>query len=279
MTKPTCQKCGVILGINTKFCGVCGTKIETSKLTIKKETSSKKLGIEKNNMDDVLEREADKITPEYNVTNALEKIQLGYMRMVDINFNLIPDILIHHHDDLVKSHRMGSGKNSNKELRDLCGGLIQSFNEFKHGDQSTNEEISERITNSKKIKQEYFTYLLNTTKSFIEGYKKINNVIDELISKNIGNKEILNRLKKIIDRGTFLPTQPYRYFLFCSLEFEKKKILDSGEVPIGWLPMDTDYVYQSMLVELEKSKSHQGNINLLLGTGVIASAWFGWNSD
>jgi hypothetical protein len=63
------------------------------------------------------------------------------------------------------------------------------------------------------------------------------------------------------------------------LEIEKEKIFDSGNVPVGWLPADTDYMYETVLVELEKSKNRQGTINMLLGAGVVASAFHGWSWD
>ena len=129
------------------------------------------------------------------------------------------------------------------------------------------------IVKNKKIKQDNFDYLLETTKSFLLDYKNsTNNMIDSLILKNIGNKEILNKLKKRIDGGNFLSHEQFRYYVFCSLEIEKEKIFDSGKVPIGWLPSDTDPKYETILMELEKSKNRQGTFNMLLAAGILANS-------
>ena len=77
-----------------------------------------------------------------------------------------------------------------------------------------------------------------------------------------------------INGGNFLSYEQYRYYIFCELEIEKEKIFDSGKVPIGWLPIDTDPKYEAILMELEKSKNRQGTINMLLGAGILANSIF-----
>ena len=39
----------------------------------------------------------------YDATNVIEKTKLGLITKEKINFNLIPEILVHHHDELVES--------------------------------------------------------------------------------------------------------------------------------------------------------------------------------
>jgi len=262
----SCTSCGHSLSANAKFCPVCGTKIEISKPVVKKKKAPK-IRAKKEQIED------DSKHP--------SEVQLEAFTTIDaINFNLIPDILIRHHDELVKTRILQSGNIGKSEssqyyqLQTLCSQLLQSFISFKHADTTSNEYILDLIDRNKKIKQDNFDYLLETTKSFLQDYKNMNNMIDSLILKNIGNKEIHNKLKKRINGGNFLTYEQYRYYIFCELEIEKEKIFDSGKVPIGWLPIDTDPKYEAILMELEKSKNRQGTINMLLGAGILANSIF-----
>ena len=274
MVKPiesSCTSCGYSLRANAKFCPVCGTKIEISKPVIKKKKAPK-IRAKKEQIED------DSKHP--------SEVQLEAFTTIDaINFNLIPDILIRHHDELVKTGSLQSGKigksvsSSDHQLKNLCLQLLQNLINFKHANKTNNEYVLDLITKNKKIKQEHFDRLLEDTKSFLRNYKNKSKAIDSLISKNIGNKEILNKLKKRIDGGTFLSYEQIRYFTFCSMEIEKQKIFNSGIVPTGWLPDDIDGVIQTIRQDLEKSKSRQTGINAILGGAVIASAWYGWGSD
>ena len=262
----SCTSCGHSLSANAKFCPVCGTKIEISKPVVKKKKAPK-IRAKKEQIED------DSKHP--------SEVQLEAFTTIDaINFNLIPDILIRHHDELVKTRILQSGNIGKSEssqyyqLQTLCSQLLQTIISFGHANKTSNEYILDLIDRNKKIKQDNFDYLLETTKSFLRYYKNMNNVFDSLILKNIGNKEIHNKLKKRIDGGNFLSHEQYRYYVFCSLEIKKEKIFDSGKVPIGWLSSDTDPKYEAILMELEKSKNRQGTINMLLGAGILANSIF-----
>ena len=260
----SCTSCGHSLRANAKFCPGCGTKIEISKPVVKKKKAPK-IRAKKEQIED------DSKHP--------SEVQLEAFTTIDaINFNLIPDILIRHHDELVKTRILQSGNIGKSEssqyyqLQTLCSQLLQSIISFGHANKTSNEYILDLIDRNKKIKQDNFDYLLETTKSFLRDYKNMNNVFDSLILKNIGNKEIHNKLKKRIDGGNFLSHEQYRYYVFCSLEIKKEKIFDSGKVPIGWLPSDTDPKYEAILMELEKSKNRQGTFNMLLAAGILANS-------
>ena len=261
----SCTSCGHSLRANAKFCPVCGTKIEISKPVVKKKKAPK-IRAKKEQIED------DSKHP--------SEVQLEAFTNIDaINFNLIPDILIRHHDELVKTRILQSGNIGKSEssqyyqLQTLCSQLLQIIIGFRHANKTSNEYILDLIDRNKKIKQDNFDYLLETTKSFLLDYKNsTNNMIDSLILKNIGNKEIHNKLKKRIDGGNFLSLEQYRYYVFCSLEIEKEIIFDSGKVPSGWLPSDTDPKYEAILMELEKSKNRQGTFNMLLAAGILANS-------
>ena len=97
-------------------------------------------------------------------------------------------------------------------------------------------------------------------------------MIDVLISKKIGNKSILERFKEVLKNGYFLSEQETRYFQFCSLEFEKEKILDSGDVPLGWLPSDVESIIP-MIQQLKEVQKRQGTTNKIMAFGLIANFW------
>ena len=272
LIESSCTSCGHSLRANAKFCPVCGTKIEISKPVVKKKKAPK-IRAKKEQIED--DSKSFMFEPNHPSEVQLE----AFTNLNAINFNLIPDILIRHHDELVKTRILQSGNIGKSEssqyyqLQMLCSQLLQSFISFKHADKTSNEYILDLIDRNKKIKQDNFDYLLETTKSFLLDYKNsTNNMIDSLILKNIGNKEIHNKLKKRIDGGNFLSLEQYRYYVFCSLEIEKEKIFDSGKVPIGWLPSDTDPKYETILMELEKSKNRQGTFNMLLAAGILANS-------
>ena len=63
------------------------------------------------------------------------------------------------------------------------------------------------------------------------------------------------------------------------MEIEKQKIFDSGKVPAGWLPDDTDMLIQAVRADLEKSKSRQTGMNYLFGGAILAGAWHDFASD
>ena len=213
--KSSCTSCGHSFSANAKFCPVCGTKIEISKPVVKKKKAPK-IRAKKEQIED------DSKHP--------SEVQLEAFTTIDaINFNLIPDILIRHHDELVKTRILQSGNIGKSEasqyyqLQTLCSQLLQTIISFGHANKTSNEYILDLIDRNKKIKQDNFDYLLETTKSFLRYYKNMNNVFDSLILKNIGNKEIHNKLKKRIDGGNFLSHEQYRYYVFCSLEIKKEK--------------------------------------------------------
>ena len=186
---------------------------------------------------------------EYDVTNVIKKLDLDLIKKEDINFNLLPEILIHHHDDLVNSSGLGkyfSRGIPNYALRTIIADILRSCIRLKYGKKESNEILLDCMQNDTKITQHGFDYLLTNTRLLIKNYNEIIDIIDNLISTNGGNEKILNSLKTTIENGHFLSEKDNRYLSFCSLELEKKKIHESGIVPIGWLPLDTQDLYQSL---------------------------------
>ena len=261
----SCTSCGNSLRPNAKFCPVCGTKKEVLESTTKKKKTSRTRPKKERIEDD----------PKHPADVQLE----AFTNLGAVNFNLLPDILIRHHDELVKTRRLESNRigksihSSDNQLKNLCLALLQTFSNFKHANEHNNEVVFGLISKNKKIQQVHFDYLLGSTLTFLKNYKNKSKVIDALISRKIGNKEILTKLKKRIDGGTFLLHEDIRYFQFCSMEIEKQKIFNSGKVPPGWLHDDVNTLIQTVQANLEKTKGRQGTLNLLLGAGIAAGMW------
>jgi len=272
LTDLSCTNCDNILRANAKFCPVCGTKKEVLESTTKKKKTSKSRTKKEQNEDDSKH-------PADVQLKAFMPESPPFAGLESVNFNLLPDMLTRHHDELVKTRRRENfghwniiGKSvysSDGQLRNLCLALLQTFSNFHHANESSNELVFGLISKGEKIKQVHFDYLLGSTLTFIKNYKNKSKVIDGLISRKIGNKEILTKLKKRIDEGTFLSHKQIRYFQFCSMEIEKQKIFNSGKVPPGWLPDDTDMLIQTVQAELAKTKGSQSNMNVLFGAGIL----------
>ena len=210
---------------------------------------------------------------EYDVTNVIKKLDLDLIKKEDINFNLLPEILIHHHDDLVNSSGLGKyfpRGIPNYALRTIIADILRSCIRLKYGKNELNKTVLDCMERDTKITQYEFDYLLTTTKLLIKNYNEIIGIIDNLISDNGGNEKILNSLKTTIEDGHFLSENDNRYLLFCSLELEKKKIHESGVVPIGWLPSDIQTVYQA-LQNQELINDKQKGLNSLHGLGILWS--------
>ena len=186
---------------------------------------------------------------EYDVTNVIKKLDLDLIKKEDINFNLLSEILVHHHDDLVNSSGLGKyfpRGIPNYALRTIIADILRSCIRLKYGKNELNKTVLDCMERDMKINQYEFDYLLTTTKLLIKNYNEIIVIIDNLISNNGGNEKILNSLKTTIENGHFLSEKDYRYVSFCLLDIGKKTIHESGKVPIGWLPSDTQDLYQSL---------------------------------
>ncbi len=210
---------------------------------------------------------------EYDVTNVIKKLDLGLIKKEDINFNLLTEILVHHHDDLVKLSGVGkyfSRGIPNYALRTVIADILRSCIRLKYGKNELNETVLDCMQRDVRINQYEFDYLLTATKLLIKNYNETIDLIDNLIADNGGNEKILNILKITIKNGHFLSIDDSRYLLFCTLELEKKKIHESGAVPIGWLPSDIQPVYEA-LQNQELINNKQNNVNALYGLGILWS--------
>ena len=146
MAKPiesSCANCGYSLRANAKFCPVCGTKKQISEPVVKKKKDPK-IRTKKEQIED------DSKHPSEAQLEAFTSLRV-------VNFNLIPDILIRHHDELVKTRRLQSnkiGKSSpshDNQLKNLCVQLLQTFINFKHADKTANEYVLGQITKNKSF--------------------------------------------------------------------------------------------------------------------------------
>ena len=213
----------------------------------------------------------DERTPiTYDKKNMLKKLKTEEVYERDLNYNLIPDVLLYHQDGLVHHRGLRIPKISNHQLHVLSTTVVKSCIALDIGNDSMNQRILQQLSDKKKIKLDEFSHLVNNAKEFVQFYKDQSKVIELLISKNTGNKSILDRLKTIIDNGYFSNNGETRYYQFCTLEFEKEKIFDSGHVPLGWLPSDIEPLFP-LVEELQKSKKKQGTLNQVMAFGLLAN--------
>ena len=178
-----------------------------------------------------------------DATNAIEESKLGNIAIDKINFNLFPEILIHHHDEFVEPKGMKKHFKKHFEKPKLRE-LIQFIAEFikKHPLNSSTfpEYLIQRMVEYKVITEDDFDELLKNTRTIIETCNAYPADIDVLIENDKKAEKVLNLLKNKIEKGNFLSNDDERFFEFCKLEYEKNKIYDTGIVPLGWLPSDVN---------------------------------------
>ena len=185
------------------------------------------------------------MTKSIDATNAIEESKLGNVTIDKINFNLFPEILIHHHDEFVEPEGMKKHFKKHFEKPKLRE-LIQFIAEFikKHPLNSSTfpEYLIQRMAEYKVITQDDFDELLKNTRTIIEICNAYPADMDVLIENDKKAEKVLNSLKNKIEKGNFLSNEDERFFEFCKLEYEKNKIYETGIVPLGWLPSDVSYL-------------------------------------
>ena len=178
-----------------------------------------------------------------DATNAIEESKLGNIAIDKINFNLFPEILIHHHDEFVEPKGMKKHFKKHFEKPKLRE-LIQFIAEFikKHPLNSSTfpEYLIQRMVEYKVITEDDFDELLKNTRTIIETCNAYPADIDVLIENDKKAEKVLNLLKNKIEKGNFLSNDDERFFEFCKLEYEKNKIYETGIVPLGWIPSDVN---------------------------------------
>ena len=203
------------------------------------------------------------IRMDYDVTNVLEKIKLKQMLGKDIDYNYFPEIITHYHDELVKSkYDQIFKKGYKQELFHIIYHIISNMKNLNYGNSKSVNYILKKINDYGNFNEDDFDFLIKNSKLFIADYNKRIKKIQELISNEYGNEKILNEIRTTIEQGIFLPSENERYLLFCSLDFEKKKIHESGLVPIGWLPSDIQDIYKTLGKNIDELSKHQRSMNI-----------------
>jgi len=177
----------------------------------------------------------------HNAINAIEKTKLGEITKNEINFNLISEILIHHHDELVepKGFSKHFNKNiNNPKLREFIHYVLTIFKRVYPEEPKIYTYLIQQMDDDKMFTQDIFDALLKNMQTLIEFYNNRINIMDTLIQSNSEAVKVLNVLKTTIEKGNFLSDKDERFFQFCLLEHKKKKIYETGIVPMGWLPSD-----------------------------------------
>lgn len=217
-----------------------------------------------------------------NATNAIEELKLGNITKDKIDFNLFPEILIHHHDEFVQPK--GMKKHFKKhfdgvKLREFIHFIAEYIKKHQPNSPTFSEHLMKQMDDSKMITQEDFERLLKNIHSLIEGYNAYSTAIDLLIENDKKAEKVLNSLKNKIEKGIFLSNEDERFFEFCQLEYEKNKIYETGIVPLGWLPSDVSYLVK-LLDELgislknneemtNRLRSHVGVTTMLSLSGAM----------
>ena len=208
---------------------------------------------------------------DYDITNVLEKIKLKLMFGEDLDYNYCPEIISHYHDEIVKPKKFRIFKKGYKqELFVVIRHILLNMKKLNYGDIKSVDYILKKINDNHNFDEDDFNFVFKSSKLFIADYNKRIEKIKELISNEYGNEEILNLLKSNIESGSFLSSIKERYLLFCSLDFEKMKIHESGIVPIGWLPSDLDDLSKMINKNKDEMNKNQKNTNL-------ANAYLHWS--
>jgi hypothetical protein len=176
-----------------------------------------------------------------DATNAIEESKLGNIAIDKINFNLFPEILIHHHDEFVEPKGMKKHFKKHFEkpkLRELIEFIAEFINKHPLNSSTFPEYLIQRMAEYKVITQDDFDELLKNTRTVIETCNTYPADMDVLIENNKKAEKTLNILKTRIQEGNFLYDDEERFFQFCQLEYDKNKIYETGIVPLGWLPSD-----------------------------------------
>jgi len=213
---------------------------------------------------------------DYDATNAIKKIKLGLMTKNQIKFNLYPEILLHHHDELVESKGIKKyfvWHSANFELRDFVHFISEILERVYPEESKIYKYLKKQMEEKHVLTQDNFDSLLKDTYSLIEFYNERINIIDTLIETTSKSKKILNAIKTKIQSGYILSDKHERFFEFCVLEFEKNKIYETGIVPFGWLPSDVEKI-RKMLEDLNLSIGENKEMTerlrrYALGTGMM----------
>lgn len=80
--------------------------------------------------------------------------------------------------------------------------------------------------------------------------------LEEILANNIGNKEILTRIKEDLSNNIKLNNQDFRYLRFCLRELARQKIFETGIVPEGWLPSDGDAELKQLQDQVAKNRKY-----------------------
>ena len=211
---------------------------------------------------------------DYDITNVLEKIKLKQMFGKDLDYNYCPEIISHYHDEIVKPKKFRIfEKGYKQELFVVISHILLNMKKLNYGDIKSVDHVLKIINDNRNFDEDDFNFVLKSSKLFIADYNKRIEKIKELISNKYGNEKILNLLKSNIESGSFLSSIKERYLLFCSLDFEKMKIHETGIVPLGWLPSDVSDMHsllEKLGISLEENNEMTKRLrNNALGNSIL----------
>ena len=137
---------------------------------------------------------------EYDITNVLEKIKSKDITYSDVNFNLIPEIILHYQNILVPEKKFGNPfkKNFKWELTTLVFKFLVIMKKHNHDNLEVVEYLIKKIKDEKNLDRNDFDNLLKEVKIFVKTYNERTDIVNELLENNFGNAEILTTIKKTI---------------------------------------------------------------------------------
>ena len=110
------------------------------------------------------------------------------------------------------------------------------------GEFEKNTKLRIKLEKTKKLNDDEVVYFIKCLEAMQERLQKLNQLrirnIEDISRQNIGNNEIISRIKQELLNNKKLNYEDSRYVKFCMLELQKQEIFESGIVPDGWLPSD-----------------------------------------
>jgi|TARA_B110000495_G_scaffold102836_1_gene88808 vacuolar-type H+-ATPase subunit I/STV1 len=139
-------------------------------------------------------------------------------------------------------HSTNNRKIQSLELKTWAIFTMGRLTSHQIGEFEKNTKLRIKLEKTKKLDNDEVNYFIKCLDSMQEQLQKLNQLrisnIENISTQNIGNKEIISRIKQELLNNKKLNYEDSRYVQFCMLELQKQEIFESGIVPDGWLPSD-----------------------------------------
>ena len=137
----------------------------------------------------------------------------------------------------LNKHQISTFRNKKWSLNQL--GRIYTF---ELTDNKKIDDLRKKIEREKKLNDddlEFFLHSIDLLQEKIESQLgNQSELVDHLIESKIGNEIILKKCKEEYELKGKMNDQNFRYLLYCLHELQRKRIFETGVVPMGFLPSD-----------------------------------------